>query len=61
MDPTDQVWQKGANLEGENELVHGCGPFIEAFWNGLTFMYICNFLLFPDVTVGVHKLSVITN
>ena len=49
MDPTDQVWQKGANLEGENELVHGCGPFIEAFWNGLTFMYICNFLLFTDV------------
>ena len=38
MDPTDQVWEKGAKLEGEDGLVLGCGPFIETFGVGLTFM-----------------------
>ena len=28
---------KGAKLEDENVL-HGCGPFIETFWVGPTFM-----------------------
>ena len=26
-------------MEGDNEVVHGCRPFVEAFGVGLTFMY----------------------